>query len=162
MASDNDSAVESFDTKNLDKLVRALKKGKLAGVKIGIFGKNSVRSDSKKTNATIGAYHEFGTRYLPQRSFLKMPITDHLSKELEQSGAFDEAALTAVVKSGSMKPWLDKVAICAEAVVQDAFDTGGFGKWKPSDMRFKENHQTLVETTQLRNSITTEVVGIDG
>lgn len=153
-------AIEVFDTKNLEKIIRALKKGGNAGVKIGIFGKNAARQGSDLNNATIGAFHEFGTIHVPKRSFLKMPITERLKPELEKSGAFDEATIKEVVKLGTIKPWLDKVAITAEAVVMDAFDTGGFGKWTPSDMTHKQNQQTLVETQQLRNSITTEVVGI--
>lgn len=154
--------VEVLDTKTLDKLVRALKKGNLAGVKIGIFGKSVPRPGSPLNNATIGAFHEFGTTNTPQRSFLKMPLSTMLGKELQQSGAFDEATLNQVVRSGTIKAWLQKVAIVAEAVVQDAFSTGGFGKWPPSQMKNKKNEQTLVETQQLRNSITSEVVGVDG
>jgi len=149
-----------FDTKNLDKLIRALKKGGNAGVKIGIMGQSVAREGSELNNATIGAFHEFGTSKMPQRSFLKMPISEHLAKELESSGAFDEATIKEVVKQGTTRPWLEKVAICAEAVVQDAFNSGGFGKWAPSDMAHKKNHQTLVETQQLRNSITTKITGV--
>lgn len=151
-----------FDTKNLDKLVRALKKGAKASVKIGIFGDNAPRQDGELNNATIGAFHEFGTSTLPQRSFLRMPINSYLGKELEQNGALDEATLKDVVRGNNIKPWLDKVAITAEGVVQDAFDSGGFGTWQPSDMSGKKNQQTLVETAQLRNSITTKVEGFDG
>ena len=46
-----------------------------------------------------------------------------------------------------------------ESIVQDAFSTGGFGKWKPSRMENKQTKQTLVETQQLRNSITSDVKG---
>lgn len=145
-----------INTKMLDKIVRALRNGKIAGIKIGIFGNNQGRDDGEN-NATIGMFHEFGTSILPQRSFLRVPITEHLGKNLEKSGAFDEETLKEVVADGDMKPWLDIIAVEAEGVVQDAFDTGGYGKWPKSDMTNKENSQTLVETTQLRNSVTAVV-----
>ncbi len=140
----------------LEKLLKALK-GKPPVARIGILGK-SARSDGKANNAVIGAAHEFGTSRLPQRSFLRIPISDNLSKALESSGAFDKDALKDVLKLGTLTPWVKKMAIVAEGIVAEAFATGGFGKWTPSDMRNKKNHQTLVETNQLRESITSEVI----
>lgn len=127
-------------------------------VRLGILGKQGLRKEMDgPTNAEIGAAHEFGTERLPIRSFLRMPITEHLKARLEQSGAFDKDTLKEVVREGSIDAWLAKVGIVGEAIVQEAFATGGFGQWKPSDMSDKKVHQTLVETQQLRNSITSEV-----
>lgn len=109
------------------------------------------------TNVEIGVAHEFGTDKLPMRSFLRMPLIEKLNKELEKTGMFSKQELAEVVQTRTVKPWLKKVMIVAEAVVMDAFATGGFGNWKPSNMKRKKNHQTLVESQQLRNSITTEV-----
>lgn len=148
----------TFNIDGLDKVIKALKK-KPPLIKVGILGDKNQRTDSKLTNAQVGATHEFGTHRLPQRSFLRMPLGEHLMPALENSGAFDQGVLDDVVKSGSMEAWSKNVAAVAEGVVLDAFDSGGFGAWIPSDMRFKNNHQTLVETQQLRNSITSEVEG---
>lgn len=142
----------------LEKLLKALKNSKPPKVKIGILGAKANRSGSELTNADIGAMHEFGTTSLPQRSFLRVPLADNLKKEMMGSGAFDKSTLIEVIKSGSFIPWLKKVAIMAEGIVADAFDSGGFGKWRPSNMKGKKNEQTLVETQQLRNSITSEIV----
>lgn len=127
-------------------------------VRLGILGKQGLRKGvDGPTNAEIGAAHEFGTTTLPIRSFLRMPITEKLKSELEQSGAFDKDTLKEVIQSGSIEAWMKKVGIVGEAIIQEAFATGGFGQWKPSDMSEKKNHQTLVESQQLRNSITSEV-----
>ncbi len=51
--------------------------------------------------------------------------------------------------------------IMAENIVQDAFDTAGFGKWQPlapGTLELKETKTILVETTQLRKSIISKVV----
>lgn len=150
--SDDDAVV--VNTKNLDKLIKILKK-KVTTIQVGILGGGQQRSGKNTvSNATIGSYHEFGTSKLPRRSFLREPISDQLPSRLENSGAFDKEVLKKVMESGDTIPWLEKIAVLAEGIVADAFDTGGFGKWIPSNMKDKKNQQTLVETTQLRNSIT--------
>ncbi len=144
-----------LDTRGLDGLMKALK-GKLPVVRIGILGNRNSRSKGG-SNAAIGAIHEFGSSELPVRSFLRVPLADHLQKTLEKNGALDKDTIAQVIKVGSIVPWLQKVAITAEEIVLTGFDTGGYGKWKPSNMAHKKVHQTLVETQQLRNSITSEV-----
>lgn len=155
----NDDAY-TLDTKGLDKLLKALTKEAPMG-RVGILGDktNRVTVDGKSvlTNAGIGARHEFGESGMPQRSFLRKPLIDHMQKALDRSGAWDEAALKEVLATKSFVPWVRKACIVAEGVVLGGFDTGGYGAWPPSDMRYKKNHQTLVETQQLRNSITSEV-----
>lgn len=150
----SDDTIE-MNTKGLDQLIKSLK-GQLPVIKIGILGDKNGRTDSN-TNANIGVKHEFGDQTVPRRSFLRQPITENLQKYLEDSDAFTEDTLKEVARSGSIILWMKKIAIIAETIVSDAFNTGGFGKWKPSNMLFKKNHQTLVETQQLRNSITSDV-----
>lgn len=144
-----------INLKGLEQLEKALK-AKSPRIRVGILGDGAPRDDGL-TNADVGAIHEFGTSSSPVRSFLRMPLTMLLEKSLEGSGAFTPATLANVVKDGSLVPWCRLVAVTAEGLVADAFDTGGFGIWPPSDMRRKTVHQTLVETQQLRNSITSEV-----
>ncbi len=147
----------SINTKGLDQLLKALK-GKLPVVQVGVLGdKNRRTTADGVSNATVGAAHEFGTTKLPIRSFLRMPITENLRKYLEKSGFFKPDVLKQVMVAGSIKAWMEKIGVVAETVVADAFASGGFGKWKPSNMANKKNHQTLIETQQLRNSITSRV-----
>ena len=148
-----------LNTKGLEQLLKSLKNPPVA--RVGILGDKSTRctgrSQDTPTNAQIGAWHEFGTTRHPVRSFLRLPITMLLDKRLQESDAFNKDVLKRVMQGGSIAPWLRLVAIEAEAIVAGAFDSGGYGTWVPSDMRYKKNHQTLVETQQLRNSITSEV-----
>jgi phage gpG-like protein len=144
-----------YNTDGLDKLLKALKKP--PSIKVGILGSNDSRNGKASSNATVGAAHEFGTSTLPQRSFLRVPLSDNLSKALQKAGLLEKKVIAEAVKTGSLIKLLKQIAITAEAVVLDAFDTGGDGKWKPSNMTKKKNQQTLVETQQLRNSITSEV-----
>ena len=109
------------------------------------------------TNAEIGMKHEFGTSYLPERSFLRMPLKDHLAPRLEAAGITDPDVIKKVLKDGTLIPFMKQIAVVAQDTVLEAFKTGGFGQWAPSDMTNKTVHQTLVETTQLRDSITAVV-----
>jgi len=145
-----------LDTKVLDKLIKAM--SHQSSVKIGILGSSARSGESGVTNAQVGAAHEYGTENLPKRSFLRAPIAEHMETKLYNGGKFDLAQLKQVVREGKITAWMNRIAIIAEEVVQGAFDTGGYGQWKPSDMTDKKNHQTLVETQQLRKSITSEVV----
>lgn len=154
-----------LNTPGLDKIMKALG-GDTPRARVGILGDKTVRGANEQgetktqtgpTNAMIGAAHEYGTSKIPQRSFLRLPISMELSGRLEDAGLTSKDTLKEVIKTGSVIPWLKKVAVAAENIVLDAFDNGGFGLWLPSDMTRKKNHQTLVETQQLRNSITSEV-----
>jgi hypothetical protein len=146
----------TMDLSGLEKLRKALG-GDLPELKVGILG-DSARTGGQ-TNAEIGYRHEVGVG-VPRRSFLRDPLEENLENYLESSGAFDNDVLADVIKGGSVTPWLQKVGVVAENVIADAFATGGFGNWpalSPLTVRRKRNNQILVETNQLRDSITSEV-----
>lgn len=179
MAEESDTI--EIDTKKLEALIKAFK-GDIPSIKIGILnnsnhwqknkalrslGKMTKKGKFKKkkgfvsisstTNAEIGAKHEFGDGKTPIRSFLRMPLSNYLNSFLENAGAFDEASLKKVIEDKSIKTWMKKIAIVAETVIDAAFDSGGWGTWRPSNMKNKKVQMTLVETGQLRKSISSEV-----
>lgn len=147
---------DEINIKGLKALQQAFKK--TPTTRVGIMGGKVGRKEAGgPTNAEVGAAHEFGTTKLPQRSFLRIPISEQIQRYLERSGAFDKEAIARVIRERSIRNYVEKIGITAVRVVLDAFDSGGFGKWKPSNMARKTVHQTLVETRQLRDSITEEV-----
>jgi len=149
----------SIKIDGLDRLAKALK-AKVPTVKVGILGSNNARSDGSASNATIGATHEFGTTVVPMRSFLRIPLSTYLEKGLQSSGAFTKRAIETVIAEKSLLPWVEKMGIEAVGIVLDAFDSNGFGSWAPlmpETLAHKQVKQTLVETQQLRDSITYEV-----
>jgi hypothetical protein len=151
-----------LNTEGLDKLIKALEKKNIKSGRIGVLGsKNNRSDDGESTNAEIGAKHEFGLDGHVQRSFLRMPLVEKYRSRLEDSNAFDEDTQKEVIKAGDIEIWWKKLLTVAETVIAEAFDTGGFGMWKPSNMSLKKNHQTLVETQQLRDSISSEVIKND-
>lgn len=152
-------SADSFEYKDmgLDGLIKLLEdNAKTPHVKVGILGSSGAR-DGAKTNAEVGAHHEFGTENLPIRSFLRMPISLRLDKEMQSANLYDEDTIRKIIEENSLEFLLGKIGVAAEAVVSDAFSTGGFGHWKKSNMAYKKVHSTLVETQQLRDSITSEV-----
>lgn len=149
--------MEGLNTKELDKLSRILE-GKLPIAVVGILGEHNARAgQGAKTNAEIGAKHEFGLDGLPVRSFLRQPIAENMQKYLDKANLKQARIIELCLKTLSLLPLVAKLGIFGETIVSDAFASGGFGKWKPSNMAFKTNPQTLVETHQLRDSITSDI-----
>lgn len=154
---------DTIEIKGLDKLIKILKQ-KPTMIQIGVLG-NSGRTPKKGQknvdNATIAAVHEFGApaRGIPQRSFLRVPLIEHLGAELDKAGLTSDKAIREVIDSGTMLPWIKKISVLALSVIDDAFETSGFGAWpKWKDPNYhNEGGMLLVDTGQLRQSITSEV-----
>lgn len=144
-----------LDTKKMDALLRALGKN-MPSVQVGILGEEPRAEGGKATNAFIGACHEFGTARLPMRSFLRVPITDHLQKKMQNAGY--KRVFSEIAEGESLVPLAKKIGVMAEAIVLEGFATGGYGKWKSHAPGYENNTgNILVDTTQLRDSITSEV-----
>ncbi len=129
------NATTKLDDRKLTALGRELRAFKNARVRVGILGgEKTSRYDIEKTNQdklnnpTLGAIHEFGSklRNIPARSFLRMPLTLFLPKRIQQIGVAVWRAL--VVQSGALLA-LKQLGVAAENTVQEAFQTGGFGRW---------------------------------
>jgi hypothetical protein len=144
-----------LNLRGLDQLIKALKKDGI--VKVGILGDGSNRQEGGLTNAAIGAAHEFGKGNNPVRSWLRAPLMTKLGPEIEKAGILSKSNIKNMVATGSPLIIFKQIGVLGEAVIQEGFETGGYGGWKPSIMSRKTNHQTLVETQQLRNSVTSEV-----
>ncbi len=145
-----------FDISKLQNIKKELLKKSY--VKVGILGSKNARDD-KETNANIGLKHEFGSasENLSERSFLRMPLNTKLKEKLKE---INKDAMQSLIKKDIVL-FLKKLGVLSEEVIQNAFDTGGFGKWKPlSDITKQKKgfDKILIETTQLRKSITSEVV----
>lgn len=165
---DNQVAFE-FKDKGLGALLTALKTDPKA--KVGILAGHTMRTVAEQkeagvtapaqNNAEIGAHHEFGTEKMAMRSFLRIPLTDQMQNYLDRAGAFSKTVIQEIIDMKSLVGFVRKMGVVAERLVVDGFDSGGFGKWAPlkaATIARKKNNQILVETQQLRNSITSDVV----
>jgi phage gpG-like protein len=117
---------------------------------------------SPLTNAEIGAVHEYGSysRKIPRRSFLELPLTLWKRDELLTV----KSRLLKLVYGGR-KEWYEAykiLGIAAERIVQQAFDSHGFGHWRSKSVKsqaYRKGYTSpLIITGQLRGSISSRVV----
>lgn len=127
---------------------------------VGAVAKPKASSEEQLTNADIGLRHEFGSlaEKLPMRSFLRMPLFVHLSERMREIG---EGFWLALISKKGLWQGLRTLGIQAEATVQTAFKTGGWGQWPALSqytVQLKGSSSILIDTAQLRQSITSAVV----
>ncbi len=152
-----DSVVEG-DFSILEKLVEEL--GKSHFVDIGVLGDegHKIHPDSEDTIAQIGAKHEFGvlSEKLPKRSFILMPIQSRQKQiQLQVEKGMDEK-----IAKGDIEGIFKDIGIAAEAAIQESFETGGFGQWRPLAARTiaaKGSSAILIDRGFLRKAITSRV-----
>jgi hypothetical protein len=144
------------DFKNLNRFVKAV--SSKGSVKVGILGKKTHRKEGELTNAEIGATHEFGSfsKGVPMRSFLRMPL--HQKQKVIVKEAAD-GLIKRLVK-GKDKEALERMGASCVRAIMLAFASRGFGQWVPNSpetIRRKGSASPLIDTAQLRRSITAVV-----
>jgi phage gpG-like protein len=154
-------SVISGDFDKLEKLVKELKTDYY--VDVGILGETG-ETEAGLTIAGIGAVHEFGTdkagrgnkTTIPKRSFIIMP----LEKKQSEIQAFVDKNAEKNLGTGDVKAIFTDIGIGAEAQIQEAFETGGFGTWPEladSTIEKKKSNAILIDDGTLRKSITSKV-----
>lgn len=141
------------------------------------------RLDAGLNNPTLGLMHEFGTkavtesfpsgergpgavatfqivsrRAIPARSFLRMPLMTRLQSKLDEIG---RGVWRAIILKRGVRAALGALGTVARNLVDSAFATRGFGQWAPNSpmtIRRKGSSAPLIDTAQLRKSVTYEVV----
>lgn len=158
-----------LDTKKLKTLLGYLTNG-LPKAKVGIIGdkakvKRAADSGEVLTNAQIGFIQEFGRLQgkpkIPARSFLVMPLKLYLDEFLQKRKGMTRQEFEKAVRSGKADKFIKKLGIVAEEVIQTAFETEGFGNWAPNSpatVAKKGSDKPLIDTGELRRSISSEVV----
>ncbi len=123
---------------------------------LGVFQSEDARDD-KESNVAIAAKHELGSfsENIPQRSIFRMPLKVK-SKDIAGNA-------TIAIKNNLTNPkGIDIVAKAIGAaglgVIQEAFDTKGFGQWKPNSpatIAAKGGKNTpLINKAELRQAVT--------
>ncbi len=148
-----------FDVAVLDGLVKQLSKESY--VKVGILaGANPRTGDDGISNVEIGVVQELGsfTHNIPPRSFLRMPLQQKSPDIVKFAGS---KKIMDLMLAGRQKGALALLGVYAEAIVQSAFASRGFGQWAPNapaTIKRKGSDRPLVDTSQLRRSISSEAV----
>lgn len=115
-----------------------------------------------ETNASIGLRHEKGSvgGKLPRRSFLKDPLLMRGEEQIA-AHALDAVLEDHLLGGATRDDVVDRLAVAAEAAIDGAFDSGGYGTWPQlaaSTIASKGNDRILIESEQLRGSITHRLV----
>lgn len=151
------SGIVKHEMSSLDAFVKAISSDMV--VKVGIMGRKNGRKDAEGlTNADVGFIHEFGTSKIPKRSFLRMPIFQHSEDILAM---VKKAGALKKLKAGLIIQVLADLGIACENVILRAFDSAGWGSWAPNTpatIRRKGSSAPLIDTGQLRRSISSAVV----
>jgi hypothetical protein len=152
----------------IDGLLRFQKSiGELKGsqIHVGVLGAKagSRADDSGKTNAEIGADHEYGvkSRRIPRRSFLEMPMVLKFGKFLQAQAV----SLLEIMNASGAQGFLRGTALIAGQTIDKAFDTGGWGNWPPNaplTVFLKKSAKPLIDLGFLRASIASRIVKVSG
>lgn len=113
-------------------------------------------------NVTLGVIHEFGseTANIPPRSFLRMPIESH-TKDLTKF--MQTPPMKRLMEAGNVAQVYKLLGAKGEAIIAQAFATGGFGRWqrlKAATVRAKGSSAILQDTGQLRRSVSSWVAKV--
>ena len=151
-----------IDREKVDFLLNAI--GHKFETRVGVLGKKTSRKDKLPiTNAGIGLVHEKGsrTRNIPRRSFLVDTFFFQGNRLISIKQHLAHWFMSGEYSAERLKKIYTLLGIHAENLVQKAFETGGFGKWKAlskTTIARKKSSAILIDTAQLRRSITSDVV----
>ena len=166
----------TLDLTGLDAVAGEIESVLSSALKVGILPEHNARDDGD-TNAVVGLKNEFGWGpsetspeqesvrgrshmewgRIPQRSFLRVPLIEHLGRKINESESVIKEAVEGRLSVGLP----EIIGSVATQTIQDAFDTAGFGKWQANDpdtAKWKGSDRPLIDTNQLRDSIAFEVV----
>lgn len=168
--------IEGAELKGLTKLKEVLEQYKQHYVKVGVLGGNA---PDGTPYPQIAMLHEFGSessrsfmykgekitiKGVPTRSFIRMPIRTHIKKlkgDTAKQGGTVQKALLLDLKHGYTGVALKMLGANAERIIQEAFDTQGFGKW-PANINekyinLKGSDVPLIDSGGLRKAVTSQV-----
>lgn len=144
---------------NLGALKKLTKACKDTYARVGVLGGGNLRKgDTGVSNYDLAIIHEFGSpkNNIPVRSFLKMPIETKKNDVLKLA----EKNADLLLQTQDVIGFFKKLGVEGQRIVQEAFATGGFGKWaknKPSTIAAKGSDSPLIDTSQLRRSISWDI-----
>lgn len=104
-----------------------------------------------------------GYIHIPARSWLQMPIQKKnalKNKIIKKFGEAPESVENYIADTGDLMSLAIMIGVSAVEQIQEAFDSEGFGTWKPNSamtIAQKGSAMPLVDTGALRQKITYEV-----
>lgn len=157
------SAVKDIDrgAKAMIERIRALAASK-ATVRVGVLTdapkKKRESVSGKYSLVEVAAVHEYGApaARIPQRSFIRAPVDEHAA----DIARLQKVLLAQVVEGKiELKPALDAMGSKIAAWCQNAISDGIAPALAPATVAKKKSSKPLVDTGQLKSSITWVVEG---
>ena len=164
--------MQGDDLKGLKNFQANLQKLAQHRVKVGVLGGNT---PTGQPLASVAMLHEFGSETkrsfmykgrkitingVPTRSFLRMPLRMKI-RTLSKMDEVDKGMLIRGLETGQVQHPLYRLGLKAVAIIQKAFDSGGFGQWprniSEEYIEMKGSDVPLIDTGLLRQSIASEV-----
>lgn len=111
-----------------------MKRAKSASVKVGlpageVATSKAYQADGQETAPTVlqvGIWHEYGTKTIPMRSFLRGPF---IEKKSVMDGTIANQ-LKMVLEDGlDIEVALGRIGLAGRNISVGAFKTGGYGEW---------------------------------
>jgi hypothetical protein len=169
----------TVDLERMKDLINELDQHRNDRVKVGILAGTNARDDGT-TNAEVGFKMEYGSMSkscvtptqarvrgrpiicwggFPARSFLRVPLMTVLPTQIRKLGV---DVFSFLLLEHGMKHALTALGQVGVDVVKSSFSTSGFGVWPQNSKKtinWKGSDRPLIDTHQLENSITYEVIG---
>lgn len=125
-------------------------------VKIGFpEEKSESKTGTDLTVAQVATFHEFGTEFIPERSFIRSTVSENRA----QINSFIESLKPGILMGNSLKA-LATVGEFVQTLIKKKIQTGGdWAPLKSSTIRAKGSSKALVDTGQMLNSIRYVVKG---
>lgn len=138
--------------KDLEKKIKDVKKREVA---IGVM-QNSGAYEYGLSIVEVARVHEFGsiTKNIPARSFLRVPFYE---KEKQVDNLIFRGYKMMVEKNETVDKALDLIGLGARDISVGAFRDNNWQELKPSTIKAKGSSTPLIDTGNLRQSITWEV-----
>ena len=163
------------DFKGIKNLKENLAKLKALQAKVGIWDQARYPETGERVIDTA-MLHEYGSNHsrtfnykgqnitikngIPQRSIFRTPIFDH-KKRVIHSKETIKAKVIIALADGNVEEPLDFMAFNAWGIVQEAFETRGFGKWLPNMnkeyIKLKGPTTPLIDTGLMRRLVDKKV-----
>lgn len=153
---------KSFDVSDRDtgwkKFLKLFKRAKHDAVVVGVIGNeaSTTYDGTSVTVAQVANAHEFGTKHIPRRSFLR----DGLQRKEAQVKRYIalQAKRVFLEKKMDQHKALTRIGLYVVGQLQkNIAEGGGFKPLHPETIRRKGSSKPLIDTGQLRRSIASEV-----
>lgn len=141
---------------NFNHLKKQIRKIANTSVETGYLSNNK-RTDGQVTNAELAVIHEFGTKNIPARPFIR-PAFDNNEKEYRQKivNGIMKSFVKKTFSTSSFYKVMEAVGIQMKADIQEGIRSLP-RNLKQSTINAKKSNKALIDTGQLLNAVSSNV-----